>query len=195
MRRRRSISETSQLYATSAEFCRVFLVDMDNMHLLAFLLTADVTKAEECFVSGLQDCDTGSHVFRDWARSWARRAIIHNAVRMLAPRASQPTVTVAPRETVNCRLARTPESAAAIASILGLQDFERFVFVSQSSKDIPIRIVPFCWAARGMKSGRQECEPCCMSRSQTGFGPYRRLCAPPVILRRGRRKRSWSPEF
>jgi len=27
-------------YATSAEFCRVFAENMDNMHLLSFLLTA-----------------------------------------------------------------------------------------------------------------------------------------------------------
>ncbi len=127
--RSRISTETSQLYATSTDFCRVFKESMDNMHLLSFLLTADLTKAEECFVSGLEDCATGSYVFRDWARSWARRTIIQNAVRMLAPRANQSDSTGAPSETVNCRFGRTPEAAAAIASILDLEDFERFVFV------------------------------------------------------------------
>jgi hypothetical protein len=37
------------------------------MHLLSFLLTADLAKAEECFVSGLEDCIEGTYVFRDWA--------------------------------------------------------------------------------------------------------------------------------
>ncbi len=122
-------SETSRLYATSTEFCRVFKENMDNMHLLSLLLTADLAKAEECFVSGLEDCVKGSYVFRNWARSWARRTIIQNAVRMVALRPSQSTGTAARSETVNCCLERTPEAHAAITSILGLEDFERFVFV------------------------------------------------------------------
>ena len=70
MPRRSPISTaTSQLYTTSTGFCRVFKENMDSMHLLSFLLTADLTKAEECFVSGLGDCVKGSHVFRNWARS------------------------------------------------------------------------------------------------------------------------------
>lgn len=127
--RSRISTETSQAYTTSTEFCRVFAANMDSMHLLSFLLTADLTKAEECFVSGLGDCVKGSYVFRDWARSWARRTIIQNAVRLLAPRASRSAVTAAPSETVNRRFGRTPQAAAAIASILGLEDFERLVFV------------------------------------------------------------------
>lgn len=122
-------TEKSRFYATSAEFCKVFRDDMDNMHLFSLLLTADLRKAEECFVAGLEDCVKGCYVFRDWARSWARRTIIQNAVRMRAPRANQSAGTVTPNGTVNCRLGRTPETAAAIASILALEDFERFVFV------------------------------------------------------------------
>ena len=130
MRRRGPIStETSQLYATCTEFCMVFRDDMDNMHLLSFLLTADLTKAEECFVSGLEDCVKGGYVFRDWARSWARRAIIQNAVRMLAPRPNDSSVPAEPDEAVTCGFGRTPEADGAIASILRLEDFERFVFV------------------------------------------------------------------
>jgi len=102
---------------------------MDNMHLLSFLLTADLAKAEECFVSGLDDCGRGSYVFRNWARSWARRTIIQNAVRMLAPRANCSAVIAVPSETLNCKFGRTPEADTTIASILGLEDFERFVFV------------------------------------------------------------------
>lgn len=128
-RRRPTTTAASQLYATSTEFCRVFKKDMDSMHLLAFLLTADLTKAEECVVSGLGDCVKGSHVFRNWARSWARRTIIQNAVRMLAPRSNQPPVREAAGETLNCRFGQTPEAHVAIASILALADFERFVFV------------------------------------------------------------------
>ena len=130
MPRRPPIStETSQAYATSAEFCRVFTEDMDSMHLLSFLLTGDLTEAEECFVSGLEDCAKGSYVFRDWARSWARRTIVQNAIRMLTPRKNHSAVADVPSDPVSCSFGRTPDADYAIGSILRLEDFERFVFV------------------------------------------------------------------
>ncbi len=99
------------------------------MHLLSFLLTGDLVKAEECFVSGLADCVTGSHVFRSWARSWARRTIVQNAIRMLAPRKGDSAVADVSTDPVSCNCACTPEAGYAIGSILRLKDFERFVFV------------------------------------------------------------------
>ena len=130
MPRRPPISaETSRAYATRIEFCRVFAENMDNLHLLSFLLTADLAKAEECFVSGLEDCVEGTYVFRDWAQSWARRTIIQNAIRMLAPRKNHPTVADAPSDAVTCSFGRTQDTDYAIARILRLEHFERFVFV------------------------------------------------------------------
>ncbi len=122
-------TETSRAYTTSTEFCRAFAENMDSMHLLSFLLTADLTKAEVCFVSGLGDCVKGSYVFRDWARSWARRTIIRNAVRMLTPRPNHSAVPAVPSDPVNCRFERTRDADAAIARVVGLEEFERFVFV------------------------------------------------------------------
>lgn len=130
MPRRSPIStKTSHHYATSTEFCRVYAENMNSMQLLSFLLTADLTKAEECFICGSEDCGKGGYVFREWARSWARRMIIRNAIRLLAPRADYSALTPMPSDAVNCKFGRTQEADAAIASILGLGDFERFVFV------------------------------------------------------------------
>ena len=130
MPRRPPIStETSQAYATGIEFCRVFAENMDSIHLLSFLLTADQTKAEECFVSGLEDCVEGTYVFRDWAQSWARRTIIQNAIRMLAPRKDHSTVADVPSDAVSCSSGQTQDADYAIARILRLEHFERFVFV------------------------------------------------------------------
>lgn len=130
MRRTGPISpDISPPYATRTEFCGAFAENMNSMYLLSLLLTADLTKAEECFVSGLEDCVEGTYVFRDWARSWARRTIIQNAIRMLAPRKSHSAVTEAPSDPVACTFGRTPEARYAIGSILCLEDFERFVFV------------------------------------------------------------------
>jgi hypothetical protein len=122
-------TEISPAYATSTEFCRAFIENMDSMHLLSFLMTADLVKAEECFVSGLADCVTGSYVFRDWARSWARRTIVRNAIRLLAPLKDHSAVADVLSDPVSCNVARTPEAGYAIGSILRLKDFERFVFV------------------------------------------------------------------
>ena len=130
MPRRPPISaETSRMYATRIEFCGVFADNMNSMHLLSYLLTADLAKAEECFVSGLEDCVEGTYVFRDWARSWARRTIIQNAIRMLAPRNDHSTVAEVPSDAVSCSSARTQDAGYAIARILRLEHFERIVFV------------------------------------------------------------------
>src|ERR1700719_907468 len=74
------------LYASKADFHQIFDEDMNGLYLLSFLLTADREKAEQCFVSGLEDAAGGNPVFKEWARSWARRAIILNAVRSINPR-------------------------------------------------------------------------------------------------------------
>jgi len=121
-----------QIYSTSTDFAKVFREDMGSLHMLSFLLTADHEKAEECFVSGLDDCVEGNDVFREWARSWARRAIIRNAVRVfprLAPRHEDPRGTPAPADSVDYEFCQTPEANAAVTNILKLRDFERFVFV------------------------------------------------------------------
>ena len=110
-------------YASRGDFCRVFYEETDNLYRLSFMLTADSEKAQECFVSGLENSVNGNPVFKDWARSWARRAIIQNAVRIINPR---PTEENAPSDssTDGRTLANgQPE----IAAVLDLAPFERFV--------------------------------------------------------------------
>jgi hypothetical protein len=166
-------TETAQAYATSTDFCRVFVENTDSMHLLSFLLTADQAKAEECFVSGLEGCVKGNHVFRDWASSWARRTIILKAVRMLAPGRDHDTAAPVPGDPVNCKFGRTPQADAAIASILGLGDFERFVFVMSVLE----RYSDQDCSARGRMCVRQGCERYSMSPSQTGYALHCRATA------------------
>ena len=122
----------AELYATCADFCRIFAEDMKNLYLLALVLTADPEKAERCFVSGLDDCIAGNQVFRDWARSWARRMVIKNAIRMIAPgreRVSQiqhPAATKTAQASNGSRAQRVP---VEVFSILELSALERFGFV------------------------------------------------------------------
>jgi hypothetical protein len=130
-------AEISEAYATRTDFCEVFAENMNDLYLLSFLLTADVATAEECFVSGLEDCVKGTYVFRDWARSWARRTIIQNAIRMLAPRKSQSPIADAPSDHVISSFGRMRKTGFAIGSILALRDFERFVFVMSVLEKYP----------------------------------------------------------
>src|ERR1700704_5540359 len=73
----RKISE----YATSEDFCKVFTEDVEGLYLLSYMLMADHEKAERCFVGGLEDSVNGNSVYKQWARSWARRRIIQCAIR------------------------------------------------------------------------------------------------------------------
>jgi hypothetical protein len=121
--------EWTTAYATGADFCRIFKEDMKNLYLLSLLLTADPAKAEQCFVAGLDDCAGSNQVFKEWTRSWARRAIVKNAVRVIAP---EPVYVNAASNVAVSRNAtdRTrPEVQAEFSALLGLTAFERFAFV------------------------------------------------------------------
>jgi len=116
-------------YASSDDFQRVFHEDMNGLYLLSFLLTADHEKAEQCFVSGLEDAVNGNRVFREWARSWARRVIIKNAVKVINPRPVDGSAYSSP-VSVNSNGKTLPaEHQVEIAAVLGLEPFERFVYV------------------------------------------------------------------
>ena len=115
-------------YASSDDFRRVFDQDMNSLYLLSFLLTADREKAEQCFVSGLEDAVEGNPVFKEWARSWARRVIIVNAVRAINPRPMEENGR-RNSATVSSNGKRPPVEQVEIASVLALEPFERFVYV------------------------------------------------------------------
>lgn len=119
------LHELAAEFATRADFERIFTEDMDGLHLLALLLTADQTLAEQSFVAGLDDSIHSNPVFRQWARSWSKRAIIKNAIKVVTP-AAGPGAALA--EMV------TPETGdshadALIACVTRLQPLQRFVFV------------------------------------------------------------------
>jgi hypothetical protein len=120
-------SQKRMRYATKADFCRVFAQDMSSLYLLSFLLTASREKAEQCFVSGLEDSAKGNPVFEEWARSWARRTIIQNAVRMINPRPGDLDGRSNSASTDNNR--GTLPDQVRIPNVLALGSFERFVFV------------------------------------------------------------------
>jgi DNA-directed RNA polymerase specialized sigma24 family protein len=117
-------------YATREDFIRVFDEDMNGLYQLSFLLTGDREKAAKCFVAGIEDCVVKENrVFREWARTWAKRVIVENAIRELKPRPSLPGPS--PSATAFSRSEQSNGSGAHFdpETVLGLGDFERFVFV------------------------------------------------------------------
>ena len=114
-------------YATSADFCRIFGQDMKSLFLLALLLTGDQEKAELCFEAALENASKRRTVFKEWARPWARRAIIQAAQCMIDPRprgADEKALTSPILASSEAR--REP---VEVAAVLGLEPFDRFVFV------------------------------------------------------------------
>lgn len=116
------------MYATSSDFCRIFEEDMDSLYSLSLMLTADTDLAEKVFVSGLHDCSGDNPVFKEWARSWARRVIVKSAVRLIGPLlvhgngGSSAVATKVANRTI-------PELLPEISAVLGLHSFERFAFI------------------------------------------------------------------
>ena len=113
-------------YASCKDFQRIFNEDMVGLHRLAFLLTADEARAEQCFVAGLEDSIHGNPVFRQWARAWSKRAIIQNAIKTMAP--APPQHRRAPEKpTASSQIGSDPDNVVGI--VAAWEPFERFVFV------------------------------------------------------------------
>jgi len=136
-------TQQATLYASGADFCRIFEDEMSRLYLLSFLLTADYDTAVECFVGGLEDCQKANTVFKEWTESWARRTIVQNAIRMIQPRPGRVEADRALSDAITGSAATASKSATTgltttdltttgltmIAAIARLSVFERFVFV------------------------------------------------------------------
>jgi hypothetical protein len=115
-------------YATAADFKRIFSEDVNSLYVLSLLLTGTPEKAEECFVEGIGESTKGNYIFKEWARSWARRTVIQSAIRLIAPMDNSPTVS---RSTDVARgMDKIPLILhAEVRAVLELAALERFVFV------------------------------------------------------------------
>jgi DNA-directed RNA polymerase specialized sigma24 family protein len=121
--------EKANQYASREDFHRIFSEDTNSLYQLSLLLTRDSVKAEQCLVGGLEDCVAGNSVFREWARSWAKRAIIQNAIRELNPRPRRSNPDSPTIFADIDQLSSRPGKYFEIDAVLRLEDHERFVFV------------------------------------------------------------------
>ncbi len=116
-------------YATREDFLKIFDEDLNGLYQLSFLLTGDHQKGERCFVAGIEDCVEENRVFREWARGWAKRVIVKNAIRDLNPRRSHSTSSALPTVSPHNPQPSGPIGHFHVDAVLRLADFERFVFV------------------------------------------------------------------
>jgi DNA-directed RNA polymerase specialized sigma24 family protein len=123
--------EQANRYASREDFQTIFSEHLTELYQLSFLLTRDPARAERCFVSGIEDCVTENRVFREWARSWAKRAIVQSAIRELKPRPSHSNSHLS--GSIFPEIGQLWSSSGghfAMDAVLGLEDCERFVFVT-----------------------------------------------------------------
>jgi hypothetical protein len=117
-------------HTTCEEFLKIIDEDMNGLYQLSFLLTGDHQKGERCFAAGIEDCVKENRVFREWARAWAKRVIVENAIRELHPQRSHSNSS----EILRAVFSHNHQSSGpighfAVDAVLALADFERFVFV------------------------------------------------------------------
>jgi DNA-directed RNA polymerase specialized sigma24 family protein len=112
-------------YASRADFCEVLERDLKPLYLLAFLLTADHNKAEQCFIATVEQALDRPAVFKEFARSWIKRSLINRAIGVVCPTSASSTEI---RD-----LWTTRESSAGgedeINAVTQFPPLERFVFV------------------------------------------------------------------
>jgi hypothetical protein len=121
-------NEGAKAYATVPDYGKIFADEMPSLYLLAFLLTANRDRAEQCFIGGLEECiDRGGliGVFTEQARSWARLGVVRRAIRMIAPTPEPEAAGLF----VSANWLPTSTVSNPFAVIAALDAFERFVFV------------------------------------------------------------------
>ena len=102
-------------YALASHFCELFVNEMESLFQLAFLLTGSSERAEECLVAALEDCKKAK-VFKPWAKSWSRLAVIERAIK---------SMSTEPGDGWTAAEFGSPE----LAAITHLKGLDRFVYV------------------------------------------------------------------
>ena len=118
------------VYASREDFHAIFNEDLKQLYQLSFLLTRDTAKAERCLVVGLEECVKVNSVFREWARCWAKRVIVQNAILETKPRPIHSNSRQSDASFTDIdEPSRAPDRHFVLEAVLNLEDFERFVFI------------------------------------------------------------------
>jgi DNA-directed RNA polymerase specialized sigma24 family protein len=128
--KRDTLREEAQQNERGEHVSKTVAENLNGLYQLSLLLTGDHDKAQQCVVTGIEECVSGNRAFSQWAHSWTKRIVIENAIRELKPR--QPFAHSQSAETVfpYADELSTPLSGHfELEAILALEPFDRVVFV------------------------------------------------------------------
>ncbi len=104
---------------------------MTDLFCLAFLLTANADKAEECVIRSVRECMKCGRILKDGLPAWVRNSIIRNGVALV-----NESEALASKSKSDSSIPLIPPSSQASigagdysAGILELNSFERLVYV------------------------------------------------------------------
>ena len=119
-------------YASKEEFASVFESERTSLRQLALLLTANSEVAYCCLVLALRECIASSSVSKGWVLTWARRAVIRSAIRLVIGSDGQPFIQTIDDGGRRLIVFPAEDSLSPLANsqlILELPELDRFVFV------------------------------------------------------------------
>ena len=110
-------------YATRADLCNALTDEINVLYLLAFLLTTNHVDAEHCVSSTADQVFKSNRIFKQWATSWIRRALIMSAITTVFNISNRDQ-----RKPVQW-FSEQNQLGLAVDAIIHLADLDRFVFV------------------------------------------------------------------
>lgn len=114
--------------ASAPDFCIIFRQQVEAFYVLSLLVTGDHEKAEQCFLAAFSDCLQTTHIFRESASSWARRAIIRRGTEIVRLYPETPAPRAPGGGVIEIRELPTLREQH-LERILALATFERLVLV------------------------------------------------------------------
>ena len=126
-RRRRNANHTRS-YAMDDDFKQLFATEISTLFQLSFQLTADADLSEHCLTLALENCLGGNTICTDFARVWARRMIIRNAIHLVLGIDRDICNGTVSEFQLRFNEVRKEELSKSIA-VFQLTEFDRLVFV------------------------------------------------------------------
>ena len=129
---RRKVAGERDEYVSREEFVDVFESEQAGLQRLALLLTGNSDAAAQCLSLASEQCLATSCVFKGWALTWVRRAVIRNAISLVIGPGQPLFVEAKGDAEKGLTIYPEGELSGPVANdqrILGFSQFDRFVFV------------------------------------------------------------------
>ena len=115
-------------FTPNDDFQQLFSTEITDLFRLSLQLTANAEKAERCVIDAMTDCFGETIVARGFARVWARRMVICNAIRLVLNIDNDNACDAGYEFQLQPSGYRTEELRESVA-VLDLPDVDRLAFV------------------------------------------------------------------